>query len=77
MRWIHFPDLLKANHYEMKHRFSPCVESGREELKKEREIMQLVAGLQLGEEERRELPHVMRQRHAPREAARQVVSCVR
>lgn len=43
------------------------MESGREELKKEREIMQLVAGLQLSDEERREVPpHVMRARHAPR-----------
>lgn len=45
------------------------VESGREELKKEREIMQLVAGLQLGsdEVERREVPpHLLRARHAPR-----------
>ncbi|XP_028157666.1 uncharacterized protein LOC114350902 [Ostrinia furnacalis] len=47
----------------------PEVESGREELKKEREIMQLVAGLQLGsdEVERREVPpHLLRARHAPR-----------
>lgn len=45
------------------------VESGREELKKEREIMQLVCGLQLGsdEVERREVPpHLLRARHAPR-----------
>ncbi|OWR51163.1 hypothetical protein KGM_206974 [Danaus plexippus plexippus] len=45
------------------------VESGREELKKEREIMQLVAGLQLNSDdvERREVPpHVMRSKHAPR-----------
>jgi hypothetical protein len=45
------------------------VESGREELKKEREIMQMVAGLQLGpdELERREVPpHMMRSRHGPR-----------
>ncbi|KAJ2940261.1 hypothetical protein O0L34_g11830 [Tuta absoluta] len=47
----------------------PEVESGREELKKEREIMQLVAGLQLGpEDDRRDLPPhmIMRGRHAPR-----------
>ncbi|XP_013184249.1 uncharacterized protein LOC106130039 isoform X2 [Amyelois transitella] len=47
----------------------PEVESGREELKKEREIMQLVAGLQLSsdEVERREVPpHMLRARHAPR-----------
>ncbi|CAF4800282.1 unnamed protein product [Pieris macdunnoughi] len=47
----------------------PEVETGREELKKEREIMQLVAGLQLNSEEieRREIPpHMMRGRHAPR-----------
>ncbi|KPJ21007.1 hypothetical protein RR48_00503 [Papilio machaon] len=45
------------------------VETGREELKKEREIMQLVAGLQLGpdEMERREMPpHMIRSRHGPR-----------
>ncbi|RVE40796.1 hypothetical protein evm_014554 [Chilo suppressalis] len=45
------------------------VESGREELKKEREIMQMVAGLQLGpdELERREVPpHIIRSRHGPR-----------
>ncbi|CAG9104377.1 unnamed protein product [Plutella xylostella] len=46
-----------------------AVESGREELKKEREIMQLVAGLQLGPDElqRREgPPHMMRAKYAPR-----------
>ncbi|CAH2263624.1 jg10921 [Pararge aegeria aegeria] len=47
----------------------PEVETGREELKKEREIMQLVAGLQLNsdEVERREVPpHMIRARHGPR-----------
>ena len=45
------------------------VETGREELKKEREIMQLVAGLQLNSDdvERREVPpHMIRARHGPR-----------
>ncbi|XP_041971988.1 uncharacterized protein LOC121727972 [Aricia agestis] len=44
----------------------PEVETGREELKKEREIMQLVAGLQLSDDERPLPPHVMRMRHGPR-----------
>ncbi|KPJ11558.1 hypothetical protein RR48_08300 [Papilio machaon] len=51
------------------------VETGREELKKEREIMQLVAGLQLGpdEMERREMPpHMMRSRHGPSLAGRYI-----
>lgn len=47
----------------------PEVENGREELKKEREIMQLVAGLQLGPDdlERRQVPpHMIHNRMAPR-----------
>ncbi|KPI98889.1 hypothetical protein RR46_10207 [Papilio xuthus] len=51
------------------HNLTRDVETGREELKKEREIMQLVAGLQLGpdEMERREMPpHMIRSRHGPR-----------
>ncbi|CAH2093929.1 unnamed protein product [Euphydryas editha] len=50
-------------------RSTHTVETGREELKKEREIMQLVAGLQLNsdEVERREVPpHMLRARHGPR-----------